>query len=63
MFLVFLAKSTLKICGISVIRLQIPITPYFTITDYKVQRATFQLVVFDLHKNSKLEDKSLYKKF
>ncbi len=62
-FLVFLAKSTLTMYDSSVTRLQILMMLGFTITDYKVQGATFQTIVHNLHKHSKSKDKSLHKKF
>lgn len=62
-FSVFPPKSTLTIRGISVTRLQIPMTPRFAVTDYKVQGATFRTVILDLHRHSKCKDKSSYKRF
>ncbi len=62
-FPVFLAKSTSTMRGISVTRLQIPMTPEFAITDYKVQGATFRTVMLNLHKHFKSTDKGLHKRF
>lgn len=62
-FPIFLAKSTLTICGISITRLQIPMTPGFAVTEYKVQGATFQSAILDLHRNSKSGDKGSHKRF
>ncbi len=49
--------------GISVTRLQIPMTPGFAVTEYKVRGATFRTAVLDLHKNTKSGDKGLHKRF
>lgn len=38
-------------------------TPGFAVTNYKVPRATFQIVVFDLHKKFNSKNEGLYKKF
>lgn len=35
----------------------------FAVTKYKVQRATFQITIFDLYTNIKLENKGVYKRF
>lgn len=48
---------------ISDIRLQIPMMPGFVISEYKVQRTTFQIAVLDLHHNSKTGDKNSHKRF
>lgn len=62
-FLVFLAKSTLIICCIIIARLEISMTLGFAITEYKVEETLFQMAIFDLYTNTKLRDKSLYKRF
>ncbi len=49
--------------GMSVTRLQIPMTPGFAVTDYKVQGATFRTAVLDLHRHSKSRDKGSHKRF
>lgn len=49
--------------GISITKLQIPITLGFTILKYKVKGTIFQIYILNLYHNSKIEDKSLYKKF
>lgn len=61
--LVFTAKSTLIIRSINITRLQIPMTPGFAVTNYKIERATFQTAVLDLHRNSNLGSKGSHKKF
>lgn len=48
---------------ISVARLQILMIPDFAITEYKVKGATFQMVILDLYRNTKLENQSSYKRF
>lgn len=62
-FSIFSAKSTIPIHNISVIRLQILMTPGFVVSEYKVQGAIFQIAILDLHHNSKAGDKSLHKRF
>lgn len=62
-FSVFLAKSTLTICNITVARRQILMTPDFAVIKYKIQGVTFQIAVFNLYRNIKSGNKSLYKRF
>ena len=62
-FPVFPAKSTLTLRDISITKLQIPMTSDLAVTDYKVQRATFQTTVLDLYRKSNSESGDLHKKF
>lgn len=62
-FPIFLVKFTLIIHGISITRLQIPIMLGFAVIEYKDQAVIFLIAVFNLYKNTKLGNKSSYKKF
>lgn len=62
-FPVFPTKSTLTIRGISVSRLQIPMTPGFAVTDYKIQGATFRSALLDLRRGSKINGSGGHKRF
>ena len=47
----------------SVIRHQVPVTPAWAITDYKVQGSTYDTIIVDLHRhgsNSKVSKDSVY---
>lgn len=49
-FPLFPVKSTVSLQGISINRMQIPLTPAFAVTDYKVQGATFKTAILDLQR-------------
>lgn len=51
-FPVFPSKSTLSLDNMKISRTQIPLTPGFALTMYKVQGATFQNAVLDLHRKN-----------
>ena len=53
---------TLKLPGLKVTRNQIPLTPGFAVTDYKVQGATFKTAVLDLRRGQKVRKES-HKRF
>lgn len=61
MFLIFSVKSTLIICGISITKLQILIMPRFVVKEYKIQRASIQIIVFYLYNNIKPKIKTCIK--
>ena len=61
-FPTFPIKSTLKLPGLKVSRNQIPLTPGFAVTDYKVQGATFKTAVLDLRRGQKIRKES-HKRF
>lgn len=44
--------------GVSVVRKQVPLTPGFAVTDYKVQGATFKEAILDLRRGRSSEVKS-----
>ncbi len=50
-FPLFPVKSTVSLQGISINRMQIPLTPAFAVTDYKVQGATFKTAILDLQRS------------
>ena len=47
---IFCSSTSVKIENISVIRHQVPVTPAWAITDYKVQGATYENITVDLHR-------------
>lgn len=49
---VFQLRSTVKIGNYSVHRTQVPLTPAFAVTDYKVQGRTFTTAILDLKEPS-----------
>lgn len=50
-FSIFSAEFILMLRDISIIKLQISITLHFAVMDYKVQGATFQIAMLNLHKS------------
>lgn len=62
-FPIFFTKSTLMLCGISVIKLQILIMSGFLVTNYKILQALFWIAMPNLNKKSNSISKDLYKKF
>jgi len=53
---IFSSSTSLKFDNMSIRRLQVPITPAWAVTDYKVQGSTCEAVTVDIHR-----DKSSYK--
>jgi len=49
---IFCSSGTVKIGNMSVTRHQVPVTPAWAITDYKVQGATYEAVTLDLHRQN-----------
>ena len=49
---IFCSSGTVMIGNISVTRHQVPATPTWAITDYKVQGATYEEVTLDLHREN-----------
>jgi hypothetical protein len=47
---IFCSSTSVKIENMSVIRHQVPVTPAWAITDYKVQGATYDSIIVDLHR-------------
>lgn len=47
---IFCSSGPLKIGGLSVTRHQVPLTPAWAITDYKVQGSTYDYIIVDLHR-------------
>ena len=50
--LIFFSSGSVKIGNMSVTRHQVPVTPAWAITDYKVQGSTYEAVTLDLHQQS-----------
>jgi len=49
---VFCSSGSVKIKNMSVTRHQVPVTPTWAITDYKVQGSTYDAVTLDLHRQN-----------
>jgi hypothetical protein len=49
---IFCSSGPVKIGNMSVTRHQVPVTPAWAITDYKVQGSTYEAVTLDLHRQS-----------
>jgi len=49
---IFCSSGSVKIGNMSVTRHQVPVTPAWAITDYKVQGSTYEAVTLDLHRQS-----------
>lgn len=49
---IFCSSGPVKIGNMSVTRHQVPVTPAWAITDYKVQGSTYEAVTLDLHQQS-----------
>jgi ATP-dependent exoDNAse (exonuclease V) alpha subunit len=49
---IFCSSGPIKIGNMSVTRHQVPVTPAWAITDYKVQGSTYDAVTLDLHRQS-----------
>lgn len=47
---IFCSSGPLKVGGMSVTRHQVPVTPAWAITDYKVQGSTYDHITVDLHR-------------
>jgi hypothetical protein len=47
---IFCTSNSVRVENISVIRHQVPVTPAWAITDYKVQGATYDNITVDLHR-------------
>src|SRR6266850_959934 len=47
---IFCSSTSVKIENMSVVRHQVPVTPAWAITDYKVQGATYDNITVDLHR-------------
>ena len=47
---IFCSSTSDKVGNISVVRHQVPVTPAWAITDYKVQGATYDNITVDLHR-------------
>jgi len=61
---VFSLSGSVKIGNMSVTRYQVPVTPAWAITDYKVQGSTYDAVTLDLHRqNISRKDGSSHKKY
>lgn len=60
---IFAINSSLPINGARLIWQQVPICLAFALTEYKVQRATFETAVLDLQRGPKSQWKSTYKHF
>ncbi|KAN0085149.1 hypothetical protein V8E54_001616 [Elaphomyces granulatus] len=48
---IFSSSTSLKIDNMSVRRLQVPITPAWAVTDYKVQGSTCEAITLDIRRN------------
>jgi len=61
---IFCLSGPVKIGNLSVTRHQVPITPAWAITDYKVQGSTYDAVTLDLHrKSTSSKDGSSHKRY
>jgi hypothetical protein len=61
---IFCSSGSVKIGNMSVTRHQVPATPAWAITDYKVQGSTYDAVTLDLHRqNTGSKDGSSHKKY
>ena len=61
---IFCLSGSVKIGNMSVTRHQVPVTPAWAITDYKVQSSTYDAVTLDLHRqNINSKDGSSHKRY
>ena len=61
---IFCSSGSVKIGNMSVTRHQVPVTPAWAITDYKVQGSTYEAVTLDLHRQSiSSKDGSSHKRY
>jgi len=61
---IFCSSGSVKIGNLSITRHQVPVTPAWAITDYKVQGATCKAVTLDLHwQNISSKDGSSHKRY
>ena len=60
---IFCSSGSVKIGNMSVTRHQVPVTPSWAITDYKVQGSTYEAVTLDLHQQSISKNKTSYKRY
>jgi len=54
---IFCSSGPVKIGNMSVNRYQVPVTPAWAITDYKVQGSTYDAVTLDLHRQNVTSNK------
>ena len=47
---IFCSSTSVKVENMSVVRHQVPVTPAWAITDYKVQGSTYDAITVDLHR-------------
>lgn len=57
---IFCSSTSIKIQNMSVIRHQVPVTPAWAITDYKVQGSTYDTIIVDLHRHGSNSKGSVY---
>ena len=61
---IFCSSGSVKIGNLSIMWYQVPVTPAWAITDYKVQGATCKVVTLDLHwQNISSKDGSSHKRY
>ena len=61
---IFCSSGSVKIGNMSVTRHQVPVTPAWAITDYRVQGSTYEAVTLDLHRQSiSSKDGSSHKRY
>ena len=61
---IFCSSGSVKIGNISVTRHQVPMTPAWAVTDYKVQGGTYDAITLDLHRqNVNSKDGSSHKRY
>jgi hypothetical protein len=61
---VFCSSGSIRIGNMSATRHQVPVTPDWAITDYKVQGSTYEAVTLDLHRqNTSSKDGSFHKRY
>lgn len=61
---IFCSSGSVRIGNMSVTRYQVPVTPAWAITDYKVQGSTCDAVTLDLHRQSiSSRDRSSHKRY
>ena len=61
---IFCSPGSVKIGNMSVTRHQVPVTPAWAITDYKVQGSTYDAITLDLHRqHSSSKEGSSHKRY
>ena len=61
---IFCLSGSVKIGNMSITRHQVPVTPAWAITEYKVQGSTYEAVTLDLHRQStSSKDGSSHKRY